>query len=589
MLGALILCAGLVASFVLAHQWLQRSGHDLHWGWWVGFSGLVAAMTLGSIGVSCLRNRLARIEDCSESAGMFMTTVGWCLVFALLCWALAAKLSMANPPVAGVLILCVGIVIGSVGAACVQDDVAGVDHCNAGIGATMTSIGWSLVGLVVLAIALALLPDRFPHIRKEKVVAGTFFCAVATVGLVIFIVGLACYNDSLAGAENCHEGTGRTMALAGAMVVASVTTPCVAYGLGKCGTAAQLGGLGTLLLLGLLLGSYGTACEDCTSWTTTLLTAVGWATVFCVATGVMTWFAIYRMDDAAFRDDHSRDDPRRASGTTAPSPVPRPPNAPGAGRPTATKAPAADSSLAAPPVMHKHTGTGGSEVGAQRTTSDGRGAYSSQSPAQQQPMAPSPEQQLRQPSGYWQNHQYGAHREHINPLAQPQQPQQPQHQQQHWQAPASVSAPYQHLGPAVPPLEHATAEPEHHLPPPAIMHAAHHVHHATRSSANGFGIDGAGVSQHTEATRPAARLLAGIQRSGTTGGAGAASVPNGSLPQRAAHPLRQKMERLRSSGGGGGLGPGPGPADQTAGWNSNWSANDMAVHEQLESLEIPHA
>jgi len=64
--------------------------------------------------------------------------------------------------------LVVGLVVGSIGASCVEDNLPGVDHCHFGLGVTMTSVGWSGVGVVLLVAAMFHLPRRYADRQVRK-------------------------------------------------------------------------------------------------------------------------------------------------------------------------------------------------------------------------------------------------------------------------------------------------------------------------------------------------------------------------------------------------------------------------------------
>lgn len=101
-----------------------------------------------------------------------------------------------------------GLVVGSIGAACVENNLVGVAECYLPLGVTMTSVGWSIVFLVLLAVALTQLPDKAYNYQRKTVQAAVLCFVVFAAGIVLFSVGLACLNNTLAGIEQCHKPAG---------------------------------------------------------------------------------------------------------------------------------------------------------------------------------------------------------------------------------------------------------------------------------------------------------------------------------------------------------------------------------------------
>ena len=72
----------------------------------------------------------------------------------------------------------------------------------------MTAVGWSMVFLVLLALALAFLPQRLYRHRQKFVQAAVACFVVFTVGVVLFSVGALCRpNNRFRGAApGCVRG-----------------------------------------------------------------------------------------------------------------------------------------------------------------------------------------------------------------------------------------------------------------------------------------------------------------------------------------------------------------------------------------------
>lgn len=75
--GAIVLAGALGVMMVLVHLYLQDADRGVHYGWFVGFSVLVVGMTLGSIGISCLRNRCGASHSNSGYQPLLSPT-NWC-------------------------------------------------------------------------------------------------------------------------------------------------------------------------------------------------------------------------------------------------------------------------------------------------------------------------------------------------------------------------------------------------------------------------------------------------------------------------------------------------------------------------------
>ena len=148
------------------------------------------------------RNTLDGVVECSVTVGVLLTIIGWPVVVGAFVFTMMYVLKVNEMLRGSSTALVIGLSIGSLGAACVDDSLYRVDNCSLGVGVTLTVTGWTTVALVLIVLSLSYIPPRYPHADVRKVRMVVLGVWVTLAALVTYGVGHACLSDQLAGQTN---------------------------------------------------------------------------------------------------------------------------------------------------------------------------------------------------------------------------------------------------------------------------------------------------------------------------------------------------------------------------------------------------
>jgi hypothetical protein len=256
---------------------------------WIILVGLVIVfgIVLGSVGGACLDDTLVGVHNCSKTPAIIMivvgsTSAGVCIVGLVIWWLVhSPEITREHGDVLGTafIFVSVGLVCGSVGTACLNDTLAGVDDCEHSVGWPLFFVGWSLTVLVILGVLFLV----FPQYR-----ARVWLFSFGVFAFTTQCVGGACIDDNLVGIDGCDDLLGQIVVAVGSGFMALILIISAAMYYDRWEGQKLLISIPSALgIVGVALGSFGWSClvdtlagakpcEQATGW---VLTIIGWGMV----------------------------------------------------------------------------------------------------------------------------------------------------------------------------------------------------------------------------------------------------------------------------------------------------------------------
>ena len=227
---------------------------------------MVIGTACASIGGACFKNNVVGVDDCDDKAGLMLLVNGASDLFVGCLFTLMMYYRKPLAVLAAVA-FSFGLVLSSVGGACMRNGLAGVEQCPRRDGLITVLVGCSMMLLSGLPSACVLLHTHFTRtVRTLEFVSGA---ACFTLGVVLLSLGCACFGNGLLGVDECPRvglwSTALKLVIVGvSCFLAGCITICVAW-LRKNTTKENFIFVLDLIIVGLVvvglvLFSVGAAC-----------------------------------------------------------------------------------------------------------------------------------------------------------------------------------------------------------------------------------------------------------------------------------------------------------------------------------------
>jgi hypothetical protein len=271
-------------------------------GWIALGSVFVFGFVLSAVGTGCWTNTLTRIDQCPVELGVGMTMAGNIAMFGALVCGVTWPLFVDKLWVVAGAVITTGLIVGSYGAACVDDTLHMVDDCHLGIGITMTVVGWVTVYVQLVALLLWAVPraEAFKQYSVVHLRISVVGGVLLVTGIVAGSVGVACLNNGLAGVPQCAHWAGMFLTLSGFLLAAIAAVPAGFYAASFKGKLGIGGTASCILVGGIVVGSLGLGCvgsDSCDDTRGIILMVLGYSAVFQVLVGLGIYYVLFWLRD----------------------------------------------------------------------------------------------------------------------------------------------------------------------------------------------------------------------------------------------------------------------------------------------------
>ena len=252
---------------------------------------LVFGIVLGSVGGACLDDNLVGVDDCDRTLAIALLTIGCSIsgvmiVGSILWWlAVHPEFTAVHRPVLclALVFLVPGLVMGSIGTACLNDTLVGYDRgeCADVLGVVLMVVGWSLSVGVILATLFFVFPQHRRALRLFSVGVAAF---------TLQMVGTACLQNNLVGVDNCSDTVAIGFITVGSGIMAFILIIASSLYVFRNwqGNEVLVVVPSLILISGVGMGSVGWSClvdtlaGGCNKAVGVVFTLVGWIAVVLI-------------------------------------------------------------------------------------------------------------------------------------------------------------------------------------------------------------------------------------------------------------------------------------------------------------------